>query len=128
MFLICQTLKTLVIFFIATWKFMLSFSLLLHEIWTPRILTEYSTRYTDFIPRSATLVFFSRLGYSPFTFEDSLRLLKTSLAKFKSFTKKVVSPAYIVYRYSWSKLFRQKNISFLTKNIFFWFNQSKDYI
>ena len=117
-FLICQTLRTLVKLFFATWKFMLSCSLLLYEIWTPRILIEYSICYTNFLPQSATLIFFrtqmaaishfSRLGYSPLTFEYSLRLLKTSLAEFKSFTKKVVSPAYVVHRYSWSKLLRPK--------------------
>ena len=84
--LICQTLGTLVIFFIATWKFMfmLSCSFL--------ILIEYSIIYLDFMSQSATLTFFrtlmpeisnfSKLGYSPFTFECSLRLLKTSLAEF----------------------------------------------
>ena len=41
---------------------------------------------------------FFRLEYSPLTFEYSFRLLKTFLAEFTFFTKKVVSAAYVAFR------------------------------
>ena len=85
-------------------------------------MIECSNRFTDFIPQSATLKFFrtpmpaishfSRLGYSPLTFEYSLKSLKTSLAEFKSFTTKKTSSAYAVYRNSRSKMFRPETSFF----------------
>ena len=55
---------------------------------------------------------FSRLGYSPLTFEYSLKSLKTSLAELKSFTTKKTSSAYAVYRNSRSKMFRPETSFF----------------
>ena len=59
-----------------------------------------SAKLTFFRTQMPAISHFSTLGYISLTFEYSLRLLRTTLAEFKSFIKKMVSSAYVVYRNS----------------------------
>ena len=64
---------------------------------------------TPFRPPISDISHFDVLGFNPDPFENLPKTFKTSITNFWFFKKSIVSPAYAVYKNSYSNIFRPFN-------------------